>query len=60
MSDILRVHIFHPFEYLLHKLAYFGHRYVFLILLALLYDLLEVSPAELKYEILRSLPLIVL
>ncbi len=33
---------------------------VFLILLALLYHLLEISATELKYEILGSLPLIVL
>ncbi len=60
MSDILRVNVLHAFEYLLHELAYLGHSYVFLILLALLYHLLEISATELKYEILGSLPLIVL
>jgi hypothetical protein len=54
------MHVFHPLEDLLHVLANLGHRYVLLLALMLLNDLFKVCVAELKDEILRSLPLLIL
>jgi len=50
---------FHPLEYLTHIFADFGHRNVSLLLLAILYNFLEVGSTEFKDQVLGSLALII-
>ena len=59
MSHFFWVNILHALKYLLHKLADLTDGNVFLILLALLNDLFQVSAAEFEYEVLRCLSLII-